>query len=60
MVRDPVSGNLLDPRAAVATREHGGQVLYFESEESVMEFDNDPHYYGHPEPEEDLADHHNH
>ncbi|MBE2266758.1 MAG: hypothetical protein IAE80_00915 [Anaerolinea sp.] len=53
MVRDPVSGVWFDVRTAVATREHGGNLLYFASQESVDLFDDDPHYYGHPDPEEE-------
>ena len=60
MVRDPVNDVLLDPRSAVATREHGGQVLYFSSQESVDLFDDDPHYYGHPDPEEHTGEHSEH
>jgi P-type Cu+ transporter len=49
MVTDPVCGVQLDPATAFATREHAGQTLYFSSQECVDKFDEDPHYYGHPE-----------
>ena len=58
MVRDPVCGILIDPQSAVATREHGGQVFYFCSQECVDQFDSDPHYYGHPDPEDENMDDH--
>ncbi len=58
MVRDPVSGVWLEARTAVATREHGGNLLYFESKESVELFDDDPHYYGHPDADEEHSETH--
>lgn len=61
MVRDPVCGMLIDPESAVATREHAGQIFYFCSQDCVDKFDADPHYYGHPDPdEEDTQDHEGH
>lgn len=54
MVKDPVSGVWFDAHAAVATREHGGNLLYFESQESVDLFDDDPHYYGHSDSSEEY------
>lgn len=58
MVRDPVTGVRFNADNAVAIREHGGEVLYFSTQESVDVFDEDPHYYGHPDPEDDEHDHH--
>lgn len=58
MVKDPVSGILFDPRTAIATRYHSGNLLYFESQETVDIYDQDPHYYGHPD--EDDFHHGNH
>jgi Cu+-exporting ATPase len=49
MVTDPVCGFQLDPATAFATREHAGQTLYFSSQACVDKFDEDPHYYGHPD-----------
>jgi Cu+-exporting ATPase len=64
MFRDPVSGVRVSPEAAVASREHGGEVFYFASQETVDEYDTDPHYYGHQNPlyddSEDLSVHHHH
>lgn len=57
MVRDPVSGVLLDPQLAVAIREHGGERFSFATQESVNRFDDDPHYYGHPDPDDHLTQH---
>jgi len=42
----------IDPKDAVATREHAGQTFYFCSQECVDKFDDDPHRYGHPEEHE--------
>jgi hypothetical protein len=36
MVRDPVSGVLLDPQFAVAIREHGGEQFYFATQEVTI------------------------
>ena len=60
MVRDPVCGMVIDPKSAVATREHGGQTFYFCSQECVNEFDADPHRYGHPTDDTHDEQHHNH
>ena len=49
MVIDPVCGIELDPATAIATREHAGQTLYFHSQACVDQYDDDPHYYGHPD-----------
>src|SRR5512136_1990908 len=44
-VKDPVCGMEIDPKAAFATREHMGQVFYFDSENCVKQFDADPHRF---------------
>lgn len=59
MVKDPVTGVVFDVSAAVAVREHSGNVLYFATQESVDIYDEDPHYYGHPEHDEEYG-HHGH
>jgi YHS domain-containing protein len=60
MVTDPVCGTQLDPETAFATREHGGQTLYFSSQACVDKFDDDPHVYGHPEEHPHDAPSHGH
>lgn len=61
MVRDPVCGMWIDPETAFATREHAGQIFYLCSQECVDKFEEDPHFYGHPDSEEDeTQDHETH
>ncbi len=44
-IKDPICGMEIDPKAAFASREHMGQVLYFCSKNCVDQFDRDPHRY---------------
>ncbi len=55
MVRNPLSGVLLDLQLTVAIREHGREQSYFAPQESVDRFDKDLHYYGHPDPDDHLT-----
>jgi Cu+-exporting ATPase len=48
LVTDPVCGMKIDPKAAAATREHGGTTFFFCSAGCAEKFDADPHRYGHP------------
>jgi Cu+-exporting ATPase len=48
LVTDPVCGMTIDPKTAVATREHGGTTFSFCSAGCAEKFDADPHRYGHP------------
>ncbi|GAA1963860.1 heavy metal translocating P-type ATPase [Microbacterium deminutum] len=48
LVTDPVCGMNIDPKTAVATREHDGTTFYFCSTSCADTFDADPHRYGHP------------
>lgn len=50
MFRDPVSGERVEASTAVAVREHAGELFYFASQDSVDEYDTDPHFYGHQSP----------
>ena len=59
MVKDPVCGMMIDPKEAVATREHAGQVFYFCSQDCVAKFDAEPHRYGHPAEHEHHDSHDN-
>ena len=49
METDPVCGVKFALETAFATREHAGVTLYFCSQACVDKFDDDPHYYGHPD-----------